>query len=196
MSAAIFNLYRTSNEWQLLLNMIAENDGEITDDITAQIHDLVNNSKSKIDDAVIAKRNLELVAEQAKAQARLIQEELEKVKAIADRWETAANRIGQAMVGVLERTGNVQTVAGTAFIRRTPNYSFSLKAGVQYFELPPDLWRQRDPELNKSVLRELARNDKLPEQIAVTTGETVTVCIKRPSTYKNIEATEKQGVAA
>ena len=196
MTATINNLYRTSTEWALLLNLIAENDGEVTDEIAAQMSGLINSGQSTIEDAILAKRNLELIAENAKAQARMFQLEYERCRAIADTWENAANKIGTAMIPVLEITGKIQTVAGTAFIRKTPNYSFTLKEGVQFFELPTDCWRQRDPELNKSVLRELAQADRLPEQVNMTKSETVSVCIKRPSTSKNIEATEKQGVAA
>ena len=195
MSATINNLYRTSNEWALLLNQIAEQDGEVTDSVAAQINYLVNSGKSSIEDAVLAKRNLEVLSEQAMAQARHFQKEYERCKAIADTWENAANKIGQAMIPVLKITGKVPTIAGTAFLRKTENFTFSLKDGYNWFDLPSDTWRQKEPELNKSVLRELAQADRLPEQIAVNKSETTSVCLKRPS-IKIAENTEQQTVAA
>jgi len=185
MNATLTSLYQLPNEWQLLLDKIAEQDGVVTDDLAMEVYGLVNHGRSKIENAILAKRNLELVAERAKAQARLFQAEYERCKAIADIWEAAAAKIGQAMIPVLEITGKVQTVAGTAFIRRTPTYTFALKAGAQFFDLPSDCWRQRDPELNKTVLRELAQTNSLPEQIAAVKSETVSVCIKRPGAKAN-----------
>jgi hypothetical protein len=195
MNARFLNLYTIPGEWQILLDKIAEQDGEMTDDIIMEIYSLINHGKARIEDAVLAKRNLEFIAEQAMAQARVFQKEYERCKAISDTWENAASKIGTAMVPVLEITGKVQTQAGTAFIRRTPSYIFTLKAGAQFFDLPSDCWRQKEPELNKSVLRELAQTDRLPEQISVSKSETVSVCLKRPAT-KTIETSEQQGVAA
>ena len=190
MGATVFNLYKNSNEWQLLLNRIAEQDGEVTDDIAVEIYSLINSGQSTIKDAVLAKRNLEFIAEQAMAQARLFQKEYERCRAIAETWGAAASKIGSAMVPVLEIVGKVVTEAGTAFIRKTPSYTFALKDGAQFFDLPADCWRQKDPELNKSVLRELAQSDRLPEQIAVSKTDTVSVCLKRPTT-RNLETTEQ-----
>ena len=182
MTSTLYSLYSVSNDWQILLDRIAEQDGELTDDIVVQIYSLINHGKSKIEDAVLAKRNLEFIAEQAMAQARLFQKEYERCRAIAEKWENAANKIGTAMVPVIEITGNVSTVAGTAFLRRTPSFTFKLKDGAEFFELPSDCWRQKEPELNKAVLRELAKHNMLPEQISVSTSETVSVCLKRPVT--------------
>jgi len=190
MNARLINLYQIPADWQVILEKIVENDGEMTDDIVVQIYALINHGKSKIEDAVLAKRNLEFIAEQAMAQARLFQKEYEKCKAIAETWENAANKIGQAMIPVLEITGKVQTAAGTAFLRKTPNYTFTLKAGANYFDLPAEAWRQRDPELNRQVLREMAQANRLPEQIAVSKSETTSVCLKRPTPTKTAESIE------
>ena len=191
MGATVFNLYKNSNEWQLLLNRIAEQDGEVTDDIAVEIYSLINSGQSTIKDAVLAKRNLEFIAEQAMAQAKLFQLEYERCRSISETWQNAASKIGAAMIPVLEIVGKVATEAGTAFIRKTPSYTFALKDGAQFFDLPENCWRQRDPELQKSVLRELAQADRLPEQIAVSKSETTSVCLKRPSTPKNIETIEQ-----
>jgi hypothetical protein len=190
MNARLINLYQIPADWQVILEKIVENDGEMTDDIVVQIYALINHGKSKIEDAVLAKRNLEFISEQAMAQARLFQKEYERCKAIAETWENAANKIGQAMIPVLEITGKVQTAAGTAFLRKTPSYTFALKEGAQFFDLPAEAWRQRDPELNRQVLREMAQANRLPEQIAVSKSETTSVCLKRPTPSKTAETIE------
>jgi hypothetical protein len=181
MSATVFNLYRTSNEIQVFLQKVSENAGELTDDLIMELHSIISSSKFRIEDAILAKRNLELLAEQAKAQAKVFQQECESCKATSDRYQAISDKLSQAMIPVLELTGNVSTVAGTAFIRRTPSYTFTLRDGAQFFELPNDCWRQRDPELNKARLKELAQTDKLPEQINVSKSETVSVVIKKPT---------------
>jgi hypothetical protein len=195
MNARFLNLYSIPTEWQILLDKIAEQDGEVSDDIIMEIYSLINHGRAKIEDAVLAKRNLEVLAEQAMAQARLFQKEYERCKAISDTWENAASKIGAAMVPVLKIVGKVQTVAGTAYLRKNESYSFALKEGAHFFELPENLWRQRDPELNKSVLRELAKADSLPEQIEASKTETISVCLKRPAA-RNTETIEQQEGAA
>lgn len=179
---------------QCLLDQLAETDGEMTDAIALNIYALINHGKSNIEDAVLAKRNLDFISEQALAQAKLFKEEYERCRAIAEKWESAANRIGSAMVKVIEITGNVTTIAGTAFIRRTPSYTFKLKDGAQMWELPENCWRQKEPELNKSILRDMAKAGTVPEQIAVSTTETVSVCLKRPAPKS--ETTDQQEIAA
>jgi hypothetical protein len=198
MNATLFNLYKTSTEWQVLLDKISEADGEITDEkIATEISGILSSGKSSTEDAILARQSLVLVADHALAQAKLFQNEFERCKAVAQKYQGTADRISQALIPVLELCGGrVSTICGTAFIRRTPSYTFSLKDGAQFFDLPENTWRQRDPELNKSVLRELAQNDRLPEQIAVSKSETVSVCLKRPVSKQKGETEQMEGAAA
>ena len=196
MGATVFNLYRTSNEFEIFLQKVSENAGELTDDLIMELHSIINGGKCKIEDAVLAKRNLELMAEQARSASRVFQKEYESCKATADRYQAISDKLSQAMIPVLELTGSVSTVAGTCFLKRTPTFNFALKAGEMYFNLDASLWRQADPTLNKQALRDLAKVGKVPEQIAVTEGTTVSVCIKRPSVTKSADPIESGEEAA
>ena len=174
-------LYSIPAEWMSILTRIEEGGGEITPEIEADAQALIDASKDKIEAAVLAKRNLEIRAKRALAQAAVIAEEAEVCKAQGEVWLRAAERIGMMMLPALQITGKVQTPAGTAYVRNNVRFDFQLKPGFNFFDLPQNLWRQREPEFEKTALNELAKKERLPEAILAVKHETASVCLKRPT---------------
>ncbi|GEM_PF-6519363 len=144
-------------------------------------------SKEKLEAAGLAKRNLEIHAATAAAQAKVFQEEAARCSAIAKSFENAAERLGDLMAEPLKITGKIKTVAGTLYTQTRSTWSFDLKPGTQFFELPDALWRQADPELNKTELKKLAEAGTLPEQILAAKADRTSVCLKTPTTKKDSE---------
>jgi hypothetical protein len=175
----MLNLYSIPAEWQAILETLENDCGEITPETEARAQALIEASKDKIEAAALAKRNLELRAEQAQAQAKVFQAEAAQCSAQAEVWTNAAKRLGELILPALKITGNVQTPAGTIYPRTNTRYEFTLKAGFNFFDLPDCLYRQRDPELNLIELKTLAKNQTLPEAILATECSTTAVCFKR-----------------
>jgi hypothetical protein len=178
------SIYTIPAEWGALLQEIDEAGGEFTPEIEEKVAKLVTASKESVSAAVLAKRSIELRAETALAQAEVFQREAETCKGMAAQFQAQADRIGAALAPVLEMTGKVQTPAGTAYVRKNAHWSFELANGAEFFMLPQELWRQRDPELNKTALKELAEKNELPKEILAMKSETITACLKKPTPTK------------
>ncbi len=193
-------LYDIPIEWQKILTILEESCGELTPELEVEAQGLITASKEKLEAAGLAKRNLEIHASMATAQAKVFTDEAAKCTAIAKTFENAADRLGALMAPALQITGNIKTVAGTLYTRTNTTWSFDMKPGAQFFELPepgelPEalrgvgpLWRQKEPELNKTALKKLAEANALPEQILAAKAESTTVCLKAPSAKKDVEA--------
>lgn len=193
-------LYDIPVEWQKILAILEESCGELTPELETAAQELISASKEKLEAAGLAKRNLELHAAMASAQAKVFMEEAAKCTAISKAFESSADRLGALMAPALQITGNVKTVAGTLYTRTNTTWSFEMKPGAQFYELPepadlPEalrsvgpLWRQKDPELNKTALKKLAEANALPVQILAAKAENTTVCLKAPSGKKDAEA--------
>jgi len=177
----VTGLYSIPAEWGALLQKLEEGGGEFTSEIETEMAALISASKERVEAAALAKRNIELRAESAMAQAKVFQEEAEACKAVAASLQARADRIGAAMADALELTGKVQTPAGTVYLRKGAHWAFELAQGVEHYMLPAGLWRQREPELNRTALKELAEKDELPEGILSMRQETRAVCLKRPA---------------
>lgn len=174
-------LYEIPAEWERLLGLIEEGAGEVTPEIEAEAASLIDASKAKLEAAGLAMRNLDIHAASAAAQAKVFEEEAARCNAMAKAFEAASDRLSMLMAPALAITGKVKTAAGTLFTRTTTSWSFDLKPGAAFYELPSELWRQRDPELNKSVLKKLAEAGTLPEQVAAAKAETTKSYLKTPA---------------
>jgi len=53
-------LYTIPNEWEVILQKIAEADGELTPEIEQEIEALLKAAEFKVSNAILARRNLEL----------------------------------------------------------------------------------------------------------------------------------------
>jgi hypothetical protein len=177
-------LYEIPAILQSILDKIAEADGEVTPEVEQELDKLINTTEVKIADAALLRRNLELQAESALAQAKVFSDEAERCKAQAGVWEAAAEKLGLLLVPVLKLTGKVQTPAGTVYLQTRKNYAFELKPGVDFFQLDSEFWRTGKPELNKRALNEAAKEDRLPDEIMAMKTETTSVCLKKPTKNK------------
>ena len=178
-------LYQIPQEWAAVEDAIEAAGGEVTPEIEARMVALMGATKDKIIGAAVTMRNYRIAAELTRDMAQRMLAEAERVMASANKLDKVADRIGAAMLPAVEVTGKVQTPAGTVYKRVTPHYAFELKDGCNWYDLPSELWRQRDPELNKTELKKLAQLDKLPESILAYKDETVSVCLTSPRTKKN-----------
>lgn len=171
-------LYDIPLEWAALLARIEEADGEVTAADATEMEALMGATVDKLTAAGMAKRNLELKAEMAMAQAKVLEAEASRIKGNAKGLESAADHIGQMMLPGLQITGKLKTPAGTYYVTTRNAWSFELKPGTEFWELDTSLWRQPAPELNKTPLKKLAEAGELPEGIAANKSETVSVCLK------------------
>jgi hypothetical protein len=186
----MIRLYEIPSEWASIADRIDAAGGELTPEIEADMVALLGATKDKIQSAALAMRNYRIQADASRDMAARVKMEVERIMAQADAFDRIADSIGRAMLPALEVTGKVQTPAGTVHTRTTPHYEFALKPDYQFYDLSSELWRQRDPELNKTELKRLAQIDKLPEAILVYKDETTTVCLTAPRTKKNLENPE------
>jgi len=186
-------LYQIPQEWAAVEDAIEAAGGEITPEIEAQIVALMGATKDKIIGAAVTMRNYRIAADATRDMAQRMSAEAERVMASANKLDKVADRIGAAMLPAVEVTGKVQTPAGTVYKRVTPHYAFELKDGCNWYDLPSELWRQREPELNKNKLKELAQSDRLPEAILAYKTETTSICLTNPKTKDDQNDLNDQG---
>jgi len=157
--------------WADIQKELEELLGEVTPEMEARMAALMGASKDKITAAGMVKRNLELHAAMASAQARVFQDEAARVGAMAKSFESAADRLGELMAPALKTVGSVKTVAGTLYAIRRVNYIVAAKPGFNIKTLPQTLWRQSDPELNKKPIQDLCKLHPItPEQLGLVEG--------------------------
>jgi len=149
-------LYQIGPEWANILRVVEEGCGELTPEIEASMLALIETSKEKLEAATFAKRNLDMQADLARAQASVFAAEAARCRAIADAFEATSDRLGDLMAPALDITGSIQTIAGTAFSQQRRTWAFELKPGTPFAMLDETLWRQGEPELNKKPLAKLA----------------------------------------
>ena len=164
-------LYEITPAWEAIQNTLLESCGDLTPEIEAQMTALLGASKDKLEAAGYVKRNLEIHADLARAQAGVFQENAAACMGMVKTFEGAADRLGAMMAPALKVTGTIKTVAGTLYATRRVNYAITLKPGVDIKSLPREFWRQADPELNKKPLQDLAKlHPVTEEQLEFVTG--------------------------
>jgi hypothetical protein len=161
------------------LEAIAASEGEITPGIEREMAALIRNSREAVSDAVLARRELQLKAERANRQSAVFAEEAARIRAVADVWEAAADRLGSLLIPALDVLGKQATPAGTAYLAKRDSYEFSLAPGFNLFDLPSEVVRSKS-ELNKQALKDLAARNALPRGIRAVRSESTSLCLRAP----------------
>lgn len=166
-------LYEISLEFQHLTDLLVEAAGELTPEIEEAIAAIQEQGEAKIEAAAMVVKNLQADAESAKAEAA-------RLAARATAFENGADRLRSLILPALEALGGkVKTARFTVFTTSRENVAFALKPGHEAFELPEKFIRVRDPELNKTALKDaLKAGEELPDILAIDKSTSTTLTIR------------------
>lgn len=165
-------LYEIPELFQALEAILLETGGELTPEIEAAWKLVEVNSAEKIEAAAMVIKSLQADEEAAKAESA-------RLAARASSFANAADRLRQLVQPALESMGGkVKTARFTIFTTTRENTAFALAPGHEAFELDQRFIRVREPELNKTALKDaLKAGETLPAFLHVekTTSTSVTI---------------------
>lgn len=149
-------LYEIASDIELFWSAVEE--GEIPPEAVADTWDgLEYDFESKVD-------NLACVYKNHEAEARAIKEEEEKLAARRKTLETRAKQVKEYLLEQMQRVGKkkVETGRNVVSLRATPG-SVAVADTQALYQLRPDLFRVKEPEADKTRIREeLKAGKELP----------------------------------
>lgn len=164
-------LYEIPLEANAIEEQLYDNVGELTPDLERRIKDFLSQGKDKIESAAIVIGSLEEDAAICQAEAKRLIERAAQLNQSADRLR------GMVLCAVdLGFGGKVKTPRFTIWGQTSGTVTqFDLKSGVDIYQLMeshPELVKAKDPELDKTALKEtLKAGTPLPPEVAVVTLE-------------------------
>lgn len=164
-------LYEIPLEANAIEEQLYDNVGELTPDLERRIQSFLSQGKDKIESAAVVIGSLEEDASICQAEAKRLIERAAQLNQSADRLR------GMVLCAVdLGFGGKVKTPKFTIWGQTSAAVTqFDLKAGADIYQLMatrPDLVKAKDPELDKTALKEtLKAGSPFPEEIAVVTLE-------------------------
>lgn len=165
-------LYEIPLEWAVIQDLLEAGAGEMTPELEAKLAELLTAAPEKIDAAACVVKHLEAQAEAAKAEAQ-------RLSLRSSSFENAADQLRARMLPAVQTLGRVKTTRFTIFPITRTTQAFDVRPGVSIAELPDRFVRWRDPELNKSALKEAFKaGEALPEEIVVAEGSSTSLTIR------------------
>lgn len=159
-------------EWEAIQEALEAGAGEMTPELEAQLAALLEAAPEKIDAAACVVKHLEAQADAAKAEAARMAER-------AGSFTNAADQLRARMLPAVQALGKVKTARFTIFTTTRTTYAVDVRPGVSIAELPDRFVRWRDPEINKSAVKDaLKAGEVLPEEIAVTACPSTSMTIR------------------
>ena len=165
------NLYQIPLEANAIEEQLFENIGELTQGLEQRIKDFLTGGKEKIEAAAIVIGSLE-------EDAAICQAESQRLIERAAQLNQSADRLRRMVLCAVDLgfAGKVKTSKFTIWGQTSGNVTqFELKAGVDIYQLMaahPELVRAKDPELDKTALKETVKGGgEIPPEIAVVTLE-------------------------
>lgn len=166
-------LYEIPQEFQHLEDLLIESGGELTPEIEAAFAAIQEQCEAKIEAAACVAKNLAASAEAAKAEAN-------RLFGRAQAFENAEARLRTLILPALQALGGkVKTARFTIYTTTRESVAFALKPGHEAFELPEKFIRVREPELNKTALKDaLKAGEEIPDFLNVETTTNTTLTIR------------------
>jgi hypothetical protein len=166
-------LYEVPSLFQALEAILIESGGELTPEIEAAWQLIEANSADKIEAAACVIKNLE-------ADEKAAKDEAARLSARSASFANAADRLRSLVQPALEAMGGkVKTARFTIFTTTRESTAFALKPGHEAFELPEKFIRVREPELNKTALKDaLKAGESLPDILIVDTNTSTSMTIR------------------
>jgi hypothetical protein len=160
-------LYEIPLEANEIEEQLHANIGELTPELEERIRAFVCRGADKIESAAIVVNSLEEDAEICKSEAKRLIERAAQLEQSADKLRGLILCVVDLGFG-----GKVKTAKFTVWGQNAaPQTQFELKVGVDIYALlqkAPHLLRARDPELDKTALKEaLKSGEDIPEEISV-----------------------------
>jgi len=163
-------LYEIPEVFQRLEDLLLEAGGELTPEIEAVLAEAELAGVDKIEAAWSVVKHLQAFAESAKSEADRLAQKAKTVEASADRLKALILPAVSAM------GGKVKGTRWTIFTTTRKGAAYELKPGRQFFELPGEWIRVRDPELNKSAIKDaIAKGAEIPDALVVVDTSTTFV---------------------
>ena len=160
-------LYEIPLAWANLQELLEASAGEITPEIEAAWGALEEQGEAKVDATAAVIKSMQ-------AEEEVIAAEIGRLQNRKEALENAEARLKALLVPALEALGGkVKTPRFTTYIQTRETASFELKPGSDIWELDAKYYRTREPELNKTALKDARKaGEARPDCIVVAVGST------------------------
>ena len=160
-------LYEIPLAWANLQELLEASAGEITPEIEAAWGALEEQGEAKVDATAAVIKSMG-------SEAEALADEIGRLQGRKEALENGQARLKSLLVPALQALGGkVKTPRFTTYLQTRETASFDLKPGSDIWELDSKFYRTREPELNKTALKDaLKAGESLPECVAVVTGST------------------------
>lgn len=163
-------LYEIPEVFRKIEEVLLETGGELTPELEALMAEAEIASAEKIENAWAVVKHLQAFGEAAKAEADRLADRAKSATAAADRLKALI------LPAVTALGGKVKTTRWTVFTTTRKGQAFELRPGRQYFELPGEWLRTKDPELNKTAIKDaIAAGAAIPDALVVVDTSTTFV---------------------
>ena len=160
-------LYEIPLEMEILAQQLEENGGELTPELQAMWDGLQTDGEAKVDAAAAVIKSMQ-------AEEEVIAAEIGRLQNRKETLERSEARLKALLVPALQALGGkVKTARFTTFNQTRETVSFDLQPGSDIWELDAKFYRTREPELNKTALKDARKaGEALPDCIVVAVGST------------------------
>ena len=150
-------LYELTDELQRLQMWLEEEDADEDQALTDTLEMVTQDFEQKADGYGMVIRNLEADASEIKAQEAILMEEVKRLKDKRAGIEKQTDRLKEALRKALELTGkkNLKTEKFTYGTRKSSNVVIDAKS---IYDLPDDCLRYKDPEPDKTAIKEYLKD--------------------------------------
>jgi len=163
-------LYDIPEVFRKIEEHLLETGGELTPELEALMTEAGIASAEKIENAWAVVKHLQAFSEAAKAEADRLSSRAKAADAAADRLKALI------LPAVTALGGKVKTTKWTVYTTTRKGQAIDLKPGHQFFELPGDWIRVREPELNKTAIKDaIANGAQIPDALVVVDTATTFV---------------------
>lgn len=160
-------LYEIPIAWANLQELLEASAGEITPEIEAAWGALEEQGEAKVDATAAVIKSMV-------AEGEALATEIGRLEARKDALYNSVDRLKAFLVPALQALGGkVKTTRFTTYLQTRETASFDLKPDADIWELDAKFYRTREPELNKTALKDARKaGETLPDCIVVAVGST------------------------
>lgn len=160
-------LYEIPSSFQTLQDLLEASAGEITPEIEAAWAALEEQGEAKVDATACVLKSMQ-------AEEEAIVAEIGRLQGRKEALENGQARLKALLVPALQALGGkVKTPRFTTYLQTRETAAFDLKPGTDIWELDAKFYRVRDPELNKTALKDARKaGETLPDCVVVSVGST------------------------
>lgn len=167
-------LYELTDELQRLQMWLEEEDADEDQALTDTLEMVTQDFEQKADGYGMVIRNLEADASEIKAQEAILMEEVKRLKDKRAGIEKQTDRLKEALRKALELTGK-KNLKTEKFTYGTRSSSSVVITASNVFDLPDECLRYKDPEPDKTAVKEYLKDHPDCEWAHIETKTSLTL---------------------